>query len=189
MNAMSLRAVGLRLRLAFSGASPVAAGATLICLLGAALAMWLTQQSELLARKQELAVRTAALPPTAAPVPKATPNENLAFFYAAVGERRYAEQQVKTLFGLAAKTGLVLHEGEYKSGYDCNARLSTYQIDLPVKGSYRAIWQFSLSALRAIPFATLDEISFRRDSIGDTNVEAHLRLTLYLSDAAHGVPQ
>jgi hypothetical protein len=83
----------------------------------------------------------------------------------------------------------VLHEGEYKPGYDRNARLSTYQIDLPVKGSYRAIWQFAMDALRGIPFATLDEISFKRDAIGDTNVEARLRLTLYLADTTHGVQQ
>jgi hypothetical protein len=58
----------------------------------------------------------------------------------------------------------------------------TYQLNLPVKGSYAAIWQFALSALRAIPFASLDDISFRRDSIGDATVEARLRFTLYLSE-------
>jgi hypothetical protein len=51
-----------------------------------------------------------------------------------------------------------------------------------VKGSYAAIWQFAMAALRTIPFASLDEITFRRDAIGDATVDARLKLTLYLRD-------
>jgi hypothetical protein len=109
-------------------------------------------------------------------------NQNLAEFYKVLGERPYAEQQVRTLFALAGKSGLSLSQGEYQSAVDANAGVSTYQITLPVKGSYRAIWQFSLAALRAIPFASLDEISFKREAINDANVEARLRFTLYLGE-------
>jgi hypothetical protein len=80
----------------------------------------------------------------------------------------------------------VLRQGEYKAAYDRDARIHTYQVSLPVKGSYRAVWQFAMLALRAIPFASLDELSFRRDAIGQADVEARLRLTLYLSGAAPG---
>jgi hypothetical protein len=132
----------------------------------------------------------AAVVPTSPVVPAAPPPaqsaDALDTFYAALGPRRYAEQQVRTLFTLAAKNGLSLSQGEYKTGYDRNARLSTYQVNLPVKGSYGAIWQFALGALRAIPFASLDDISFRREAIGDPAVEARLRLTLYLKDAPGG---
>jgi hypothetical protein len=128
----------------------------------------------------------AAVVPTSPVSPAAPPPDNLDAFYAALGPRRYAEQQVRTLFTLAAKNGLSLSQGEYKTGYDRNARLSTYQVNLPVKGSYGAIWQFALGALRAIPFASLDDISFRREGIGDPVVEARLRLTLYLKDASGG---
>ena len=38
------------------------------------------------------------------------------------------------------------------------------------------------SALMAIPFASLDEINFRRDAIGSRTLEAKLRFTLYLND-------
>ena len=124
-------------------------------------------------------------PPPPAPA-SAGPNENLALFYDTLGERRYAEQQVKTLFALAAKSGLVLSQGEYKGAFEQNGRFHTYQVNLPVKGSYGAIWQFGMQALRAIPFASLDEISFRRDTIGEPTVEARVRLTLYLADQAPG---
>jgi hypothetical protein len=130
----------------------------------------------------------AAATPAASAAPAAPSIDNLDAFYAALGPRRYAEQQVKTLFTLAAKNGLSLSQGEYKTGYDRNARVTTYQVNLPVKGSYGAIWQFAMGALRAIPFASLDDISFRRDTIGDPGVEARLRLTLYLKDAPGETP-
>ena len=61
-------------------------------------------------------------------------------------------------------------------------------MSLPLKGSYAAVWQFALQALRAMPFASLDELSFRREQIADPTLEARVRLTLYLSDAAGVAP-
>jgi hypothetical protein len=187
MNGGGLPQLWLRLRLAVSVWSPVAVGATLLCLASVAALAMLAQARDVLERQQDLARRIASLPvnPVKAQ-PPATANENLELFYKSLGERRYAEQQVKTLFGLAARTGLALRQGEYMAGYDRNAAVHTYQVNLPVRGSYRAIWQFAMMALRAIPFASLDEISFKRDAIGQADVEARVRLTLYLSGAAPG---
>ncbi|MGZ8288692.1 MAG: hypothetical protein ACXW2U_13290 [Telluria sp.] len=187
MNDMNLNAALLRLRLGLPAIGPVAGAAAVLCLAGAAALAWLVPQRALQVREHELALRVAAVPP--APVAKAAPlvaNENLDLFYASLGERRYAEQQVATLFGLAAKSGLTLSQGEYKAGYERNARLHTYQVILPVKGSYPAVWKFGMESLRAIPFASLDEISFRRDAINQATVEARVRLTLYLADPAGG---
>ena len=144
------------------------------------------------AREQQVQRQNAALLRAAAPLPApvvsstATANQNLALFYASLGERRYTEQQVKTLFGIAAKTGIVLRQGEYKAAYDQNGKLHTYQVTLPVKGSYRAVWEFAMLALRAIPFAALDDIGFRRDDIGAAGVDARVRFTLYLADDMSG---
>ncbi len=91
------------------------------------------------------------------------------------------------MFGIAAKSGLSLSRGEYKGAYDANGRMHTYQVTLPVKGSYRDVWQFALAALMAIPFASLDEISFKRENINDPAIEARVRLTLYLADRPGGV--
>ena len=186
----------LRLRLLALRAGPVTLGAVAVMLLALGAAAWFLfmlpqlerereQLSETLTEQARQARRQAAAAPAALPavVPvSAVPLDNLDAFYGALGQRRYAEQQLKTLFGLAAKSGLVLNQGEYKSARDRNARVNTYQVNLPVKGSYAAIWQFSLAALRAIPYASLDDISFRRDNIGDPTVEARLRFTLYLAD-------
>lgn len=187
---MNAAAVVLRLRLWLAARGPVACGAAALCLAGALALAWLLPERALQGRRQAVALTLAALPqpqplPLSAPAPVSA-DANLALFYDTLGERRYAEQQVKTLFALAAKTGLVLSQGEYKGALDQGGRFHTYQVSLPVKGSYGAIWQFGMLALRAIPFASLDEISFRRDTIGQPAVEARLRITLYLVDQAPG---
>lgn len=189
MKPINLSAVVLRLRLAVMALGPVFCAACLLLLVGGAALLWLLPQRALQAQRQQVAVRLATMPPSApanaAPV---SANDNLLHFYDALGEKRYAEQQVKTLFGLAAKSKLLLSQGEYKSAHERNARLHTYQVTLPVKGSYADVWQFGLMALRVIPFASLDEISFKRDSIGAAQVEARLRLTLYLADKPGALP-
>lgn len=189
MNNLHLAAGALRLRLAVMRLGPVFCIAALLAVAGGASVAWLAPQRALQADSHQVAMRLALMPALAAarsePV---TSNENLVAFYGTLGEKRYAEQQVKTLFGLAAKSNLSLSQGEYKSAYDRNARLHSYQVTLPVKGRYSDIWQFGMLSLRAIPFASLDEISFKRDSIGDAQAEARLRLTLYLSERA-GAPR
>ncbi|MES2901020.1 MAG: hypothetical protein V4723_14925 [Pseudomonadota bacterium] len=187
MKPLNLAALGLRAHLALRAMGPVSCAGLVLCLLGAAALLWLVPQRALQAEQHQVALRLASMPAGAAlaPAPPSA-NFNLVRFYDALGEQRYAEQQVKTLFGIAAKSGLALSQGEYKSAYDANGRLYTYQVTLPVKGSYLEVWQFVLSALMAIPFASLDEISFRRDNITDPAVEARLRLTLYLAERPHG---
>ncbi|KGF79798.1 hypothetical protein IA69_22265 [Massilia sp. JS1662] len=179
----------LRLRLMLLRANPlVLAAGILVFVMAGALAwtlnaVWAMERAqEARAAQAKQKAQVAAAPePAAAPVPVQAP-DNLAAFYGALGARGSAEQQVKTLFGLATKSGLVLRQGEYKPGYDRNAKVYTYQVNLPVKGSYAAIWQFAMAALRTIPFASLDEITFHRDAIGDATVDARLKLTLYLRD-------
>ncbi|WP_075796616.1 hypothetical protein [Massilia putida] len=179
----------LRLRLMLLRANPIVlAAAILMLVLTGGLAwtlrtVWTMERAQeaYAAQARQKTPAAAASAPAPEPAPAQAP-DNLAAFYGALGERGGAEQQVKTLFGLAAKSGLVLRQGEYKAGHDRNAHVYTYQVNLPVKGSYQAIWQFAMAALRAIPFASLDEISFHRDAIGDATVEARLRLTLYLRD-------
>jgi len=185
MNAHRFAAAMLRAQLALRATGPVAAAAAVLLLAAAvALAVLVPRRAEL-ARAHQAALVAAAHPaPAVAASPPPSANDNLDLFYRSLGERRYAEQQVRTLFGLADEAGLTLAQGEYRSAYDQNARLYTYQVVLPVKGSYQAVWDFALGALRAIPFASLDDVSFRRDTIGDVNVDARVRLTLYLAAGA-----
>lgn len=182
MKRISFATLLLRVRLSLAAIGPLRCVAALVCMAGALALAWLLPQQEKLAHAHQAALARAAVAPVVEVPAPVLANQNLSEFYQVLGERRYAEQQVRTLFALAGKSGLSLSQGEYQSAADRNAGLSTYQITLPVKGSYRAIWQFGLAALRAMPFASLDEISFKRDAINDANVEARLRFTLYLGE-------
>ncbi|WP_040787096.1 hypothetical protein [Massilia niastensis] len=180
----------LRARLALGRVNPLAAGALVLVAAGAFTQAWLLPARERLALEYEEARRAARAPLPAAPPAPPPPDsdQNLADFYAALGERARVERQLKDVFALAAKNGLALQQGEYRSSYDRNAKVFAYQANLPVKGGFAAIWQFALDILRALPHASLDDVSFRRDTIGDANVEARLRLTLYLSPRSDAAP-
>ena len=182
MMAIDLAMLRLRAQLLLRRLGAPACLAAALLALGVAAWVWAWQQRAVAAQLQARPLPQPALAVLAA-APPATASDNLARFYAVLGQQRHAEQQVKQLFDLAAKNGLLLAQGEYKSGYDKASRVATYQVTLPLKGSYAAVWQFALQALRAMPFASLDELSFRREQIADTELEARLRLTFYLSDA------
>lgn len=187
MMAIDINTWRLRAQLLLRRLGVPACLAAALLLLGVAACAWAWQQRAVAARLEARPLPQPA-PAVAALAPPATASENLARFYAVLGQQRHAEQQVKQLFDLAAKHGLVLAQGEYKSGYDKASRVATYQVTLPLKGSYAAVWQFALQALRAMPFASLDELSFRREQIADTQLEARLRLTFYLADAQAETP-
>lgn len=177
----------LRARLLLARIDPLVALVLALLLAGAALQVTLVLARADLNADYEaarLAARTP-LPPRAAPV-AAPPSsdQNLREFYATVGERRGVERQLKQVFALAARHGLVLRQGEYRATADRNAKLIAYQVNLPVKGSYGAIWEFAMDVLRAIPHASLDDVAFRRDSVRQAGVEARLRLTFYLAEGA-----
>jgi hypothetical protein len=171
----------LHLRIWLARASTLAAVAVLLLLSGSAV--WLWQLS--LAAMQDGAPSTDRPAPATTASAKSSPvDQNFAHFQALLGSQRDAELQVKMLFRLAEKHGLALNKGLYKSGFDQNGKFHTYQIEFPVKGTYSAIWQFATQALAGIPFASLDDISFKRDSVADGKPEARLRFTLYLEAAS-----
>ena len=181
MKEIQLAPLMLALRLYAMRAGGAACLAVALLLAGLATWAWLLPQRAAL--QEELARPLPAASTLVEAAPPPTANENLSLFYATLGEKRHAEQQVKTLFDLAGKAGLSLNRGEYKFAYDKASGVTTYQIALPVKGAYRKIWQFALESLAVVPFAALDEVSFRRDTIADPVVEARLRFTLYLKEA------
>jgi hypothetical protein len=118
--------------------------------------------------------------------------QNLQSFYAVLGDVAKTERNLTTMFTEADKQDLVLDQAEYKLDYDKNGRYYAYSIKLPVKGSYMALKNFCTSLLLALPFASLDDMSFKRREIGDTALDAKLHFTLYLNgpeDYATGIAQ
>jgi hypothetical protein len=86
------------------------------------------------------------------------------------------------LHDLARAHGLALRQGEYRLVQDRDAKLRRYQVIFPVQGSYPAVRRFVGAVLDTIPVAALDQVSFERKRIDDNQVDAQVRLTLFLAE-------
>jgi hypothetical protein len=109
----------------------------------------------------------------------ASKQDTLELFTANLGDPRHVEQQLKTLFVIARDLDLKLPQGQYKLKCEDKLDYCKYTIVLPVEGSYVRIRTFVEQTLRAIHFASVDEVSFRREAVGDGEVQTRLRISLY----------
>ena len=130
----------------------------------------INQQRHILASTPPLGIR-ADISPT---------QQRLDNFYSALGERRHVASHLHSIFELAQAAGIVFSKGEYKTEYDPASKSTSYQIQLPVTGTYSAILNFCEKVLLTMPFASLDELSVKRDRIGSQVLNVHLRFTLFL---------
>lgn len=95
-------------------------------------------------------------------------------------------QSLRLLDEAALKQRLVLNRGDYKFNQIKQAQassalnLSSYEVVLPVAGTYSQIRQFIASALQQQPALALSEVKIKRDNSMSANVEARLVFVLYL---------
>lgn len=110
--------------------------------------------------------------------------QRLHAFYELLGERKHLEQQVKTILYLANESGVSLKAGEYQLVENHAGKYFTYKIQLPVRGNYQQIRKFAEQVLLTVPFAAMDEISFKREAINGAVIESKIVFALYASDIA-----
>jgi hypothetical protein len=101
-------------------------------------------------------------------------------FYAFFVRDDTLEDWLGRLHDIGARGGLQLQSAEYRSVDAKTSKLTQYQIVLPVTATYPQLKQFLAEALAAMPVLSLDEVSIRKRSLGDPEVEARLQFTLYL---------
>ena len=129
-----------------------------------------------LAAAQE-GLRTAA---ARAPLPDDSPAGQLRAFYAIFPLHTNASESLSHMFAAARESGLQLSRGEYAIVTDRQTGLVLYRMTLPVRGGYTQIREFVAASLKAVPALALDELTFERPNISETQVQARVRLTLYL---------
>lgn len=143
------------------------------------------QVSELQQESLSLKRRIAQAAQSGIPV---TGNEDdLAKFYGFF-DNSSTTSWLEKLYAAAASQNLQLLQGEYSLKQDPDSKLMRYQISLPVHGSYPQIRRFVAQLLTDVPIASLDDISFKRESVADAVLEAHIKLTLFLSADSVGAP-
>jgi Tfp pilus assembly protein PilO len=106
--------------------------------------------------------------------------EQLAAFYRAFPDEHSSPDWIGTIAATAQSCGLSLDQGEYKPSRETVGKLTRLQMTLPVKGEYRQIRQFLARTGVKVPIASLEQIQFERQKVGDPLVDAKIRLVLYL---------
>ena len=82
----------------------------------------------------------------------------------------------------AGAAHLSIDTGKYESTALKSGAVMTYKISFPVTGPYPRVRQFIDATLVALPAAAVSELSITRKAIGDSAVEAQVRLTIFTRD-------
>lgn len=122
-------------------------------------------------------LRTAA---TRAPLPDESAAAQLRAFYALFPPHTEASESLSHMVAAARESRLELSRGEYAIVTDRQTGLVLYRMTLPVRGGYTQVREFVAASLKAVPALALDEVIFERPSVSETQVQARVRLTLYL---------
>jgi hypothetical protein len=83
------------------------------------------------------------------------------------------------LIAMATEQGLQVPNGDYRLMPGKDGLFDRYVLNLPVKGSYRKIRSYVTAVRGEFPDLAVDDITLRRDNIGNTDVEAQLRFVLF----------
>jgi len=133
--------------------------------------------------EQRLALEAQQAPaePIPALVSVSETSQNFSQFREILGRAEDVPSYEKILLAEARSANLLLQQVSHSWSAQANAFPATVQVSMPIKGSFADIRSFCERILVALPFASLDEVAIRRESIAATTLDASLRLTLYLS--------
>ena len=108
------------------------------------------------------------------------PEEQLARFYKMFPSNKSLPLWLGKMFALAQSQGISLDEGEYKVVPIKAGNLIGFQMMLPIKAEYPKVRQYLADVMREIPIVSLQNVQFERQKVGDPNVEAKVKLVLYV---------
>ncbi len=136
-----------------------------------------SQQAARAQHEKLAALRLAAITHDADPAP--VPLNPLAML-PPTGE---ASQRIGELEQLAHAHGISLPRGQYSVAPLSGTTLARWQLVLPVEAPYPALHAFLAAALERLPNLTLDELKLKRDRIESAELQAELRLSLFVEAA------
>lgn len=117
---------------------------------------------------------------TRQPDPKADQLTRLAEFEAGLPLAEGALQAVRHIHRSAAEHEVELSTGEYRLVSEPGGRLQRYQITLPAGGTYPDLRAWMADVLNELPTMALDELSLKRNEVGESQVQARVRWSFYL---------
>ncbi len=111
-------------------------------------------------------------------------DEQLDGFYRSFPGEHEATDWIGMIAAIARRDGLVLQQADYKVTHEKIGKLTRIQMNLPLTGEYQTIRKF-LTDLRAeVPIVSLEQVQFERQKVGDPQVDARLRLIIFMGHAS-----
>jgi hypothetical protein len=105
--------------------------------------------------------------------------EKRAQLLAVLPPREQVAEQVRRLYQLAAQQQVLIAQADFQSSADASG-VERLQVSIPAKAPYPQLRRFVESSLRALPNASLDRLSFKRNQVGETEIEVRVYLSLWL---------
>lgn len=114
------------------------------------------------------------------PDPEALATQQLTRYYGQFPPQSSTPDWLNKIYKAAATHQIQLIQGEYRVQLSENGKVVHYHIAMPVKGTYTQIRHFIATVLANVPNASLDHVSFEREKIEESTIEAKVTFTLYL---------
>jgi len=141
-------------------------------------------QARRMAAQEDL--RTLATPGLAQPA-AARPSDPVATGFTALDvlDRSLRPQadaavQVRRVYRIAARHGLAIGQASFQHSVEPQVGIDHVQITLPLNAAYPPLRRFVEDVLRELPNASVDQLSLKRNQVGQTQLEARLRLSIWL---------
>jgi hypothetical protein len=92
------------------------------------------------------------------------------------------------MYAAADKERLVLAQGTYKVRGESGVGLVSYQVTVPVRGTYPQVRRFIGKVLADVPAASLESVQFQRERSADGAIDAKVVFALHLRETSGAAP-
>ena len=130
-----------------------------------------------LEQRQQDVARRMSLPQSLA---DADPAERLWVFESGFPQEISIPDTLAQINAIVTGADLRIMEADYRLLDLPGSRLRAYQISMPLRGRYGNILGACLTMLDQVPNLALNNVTFQRKSVADTQTEATLSMTLFL---------
>ncbi len=153
---------------------------------------WFFEQSQLgeLQKLQQPSLDRGRQPVHLVVSPQADERAKLGKFDEFLPSHDQIPDTIKRILLLAEDEHLQLARGEYQPQVDERGGYLRYRMSLPVKGDTKAIYRFMQRLLLSQPALALENVSFKRERIDSSEIEARLQCVLFVrypGQVLHGV--
>jgi len=95
-----------------------------------------------------------------------------------------ADELVRKMVALSQVEQIALTQSDYQQELRPATQVTQVRVTQPVRASYPQLRRYIESVLRTFPNASLDQVAARRDSVGQSQLEARLRWSFWIQAGA-----